>query len=150
MEVTPYPCHQMSQAPITHWGRVTHMCVSKLTIISSDNGLTPTRLQTIIWIIVGKLLIATLGTNFSEILNEILTFSFMKMRLNVSSAKRRPFCLRPQYVYKGDPRKCWAYPVDSLLPWSPVVEAWGPRKEPSQWAPPPSRLPSQWVGQLLP
>ena len=24
---------------LTHWGRVTHICVSKLTIIGSDNGL---------------------------------------------------------------------------------------------------------------
>ena len=35
----------------------------------------------------------SLGTNFSEILIEIITFSFTKMRLKVSSAKRRPFCL---------------------------------------------------------
>ena len=26
---------------LTHWGRVTHICVSKLTIIGSDNGLSP-------------------------------------------------------------------------------------------------------------
>ena len=39
------------------------------------------------------MLIGPLGTNFSEILIEILTFSFKKMRLKVSSAKRRPFCL---------------------------------------------------------
>ena len=41
----------------------------------------------------GILLIGPLGTNFSEILIEILTFSFKKMRLKVSSAKWRPFCL---------------------------------------------------------
>ena len=28
---------------LTHWGRVRHICVSKLTIISSDNGLSPER-----------------------------------------------------------------------------------------------------------
>ena len=27
----------------THWSRVTHICVSKLTIIGSDNGLSPGR-----------------------------------------------------------------------------------------------------------
>ena len=32
-----------------HWGRVTHICVSELTIIGSDNGLSPGRRQTIIW-----------------------------------------------------------------------------------------------------
>ena len=26
---------------LTHWGRVTHICVSKLAIIGSDNGLSP-------------------------------------------------------------------------------------------------------------
>ena len=73
---------------------MTHICVSKLTIIGSDNGLSPDRRQAIIWTNAGLLLIGPLGTNFSEILIEILTFSFKKMRLKVSSAKRRPFCLR--------------------------------------------------------
>ena len=33
---------------LTHWTRVTHICVSKITIISSDNGLSPGRRQAII------------------------------------------------------------------------------------------------------
>ena len=78
---------------LTHWGRVTHICVSKLTIIGSDNGLSPDRHQAIIWTNAGILLIGLLGTNFSEILIEILTFSYKKMRLKVSSAKRGTFCL---------------------------------------------------------
>ena len=49
--------------------------------------------HTIIWTNAGLLLIGPLGTNFSEILMEILTFSFKKMRLKVSSAKRQPFYL---------------------------------------------------------
>ena len=72
---------------------MTHICVSKLTIIGSDNGLSPGRRQAIIRTNAGLLLIGPLGTNFSEILMEILTFSFKKMRLKVSSAKRRPFYL---------------------------------------------------------
>ena len=78
---------------LTHWGRVTHICVSKLTIIDSDNGLSPDRRQAIIWINAGILLIGPLGTNFSEILIEILTFSSKKMRLKVSCVKQRPSCL---------------------------------------------------------
>ena len=78
---------------LTHWGRMTHICVSKLTIIGSDNGLSPDRHQAIIWTNAWLLLIGPLGTNFSEILIEILTFWFKKMRLKVSSAKRRPFCI---------------------------------------------------------
>ena len=60
---------------LTHWGRVTHICVSDLTIIGSDNGLSPGRHQAIIWTSAGILLIGPLGTNFSEILTEILIFS---------------------------------------------------------------------------
>ena len=78
---------------LPHWGRVTHLCVGNLTIIGSDNGLSPGRRQAIIWTNVGILLIGPLWTNFSEILIEIITFSFKKMRLKVSSAKWRPFCL---------------------------------------------------------
>ena len=70
-----------------------HLCVSKLTIIASDNGLSPGRRQAIIWTNAGILLIGTLGTNFNEILPEIHTFSFKKMHLKMSSAKWRPFCL---------------------------------------------------------
>ena len=78
---------------LTHWGRATHICVSKLTIIGSDNGLSPGRRQAIIWTNAGILLIEALGTNFSEILIGIHIFSFKKMRLKMSSAKWRPFCL---------------------------------------------------------
>ena len=55
--------------------------------------MAPDRRQAIIGTNAGLLLIGPLGTNFSEILIAILTFLFKKMRLNVSSAKRRPFCL---------------------------------------------------------
>ena len=72
---------------------MTHICVGKSTIIGSDNGLSPDRRQAIIWTNAGLLLIGPWGTNFSEILIEIHTFSFKKIRLKVSSGKWRPFCL---------------------------------------------------------
>ena len=78
---------------LTHWGRVTHICVSDLTSTDSDNGLAPGWRQAIIWTNARILLIRPLGTNFSEFLVEILIFSFKKMLLKVSSAKRRPSCL---------------------------------------------------------
>ena len=55
----------------THWGRVTHLCVSKLSSIASDNGLSPGRRQAIMWNNARILLIGPFGTNFSEILIEI-------------------------------------------------------------------------------
>ena len=67
--------------------------VNKSTIVGSDNGLSPGRRQAIIWTNAGLLLIVPLGTNFNEILIEILTFSFKKMRLKVPSAKQRLCCL---------------------------------------------------------
>ena len=53
---------------LTHWGRVTYICVSKPTTIGSDNGLLPGWRQAIIWTNAGILLIGPLGTNLSEIL----------------------------------------------------------------------------------
>ena len=78
---------------LTHWGRVTQICVGKLTIIGSDNGLSPGRHQAIIWTNAEILLIGPLGTNLSENLIGIQTFSFKKMHLKISSAKWRLFPL---------------------------------------------------------
>ena len=56
---------------LTHWDRAAHICVSKLTIIDSDYGLSPGRHQDIIWTNTGILLIGSLATIFCEILCEI-------------------------------------------------------------------------------
>ena len=42
---------------------LTHMCVSKITIIGSDNGLQPGRRQAIIWASDEKVIIGPLGIN---------------------------------------------------------------------------------------
>ena len=72
---------------------MTHIYVSKLNTIGSDNGLSPGRRQAIICTNVGILLIRNVGTNFREILSEIYIFLFKNMHLKISSAKSRPFCL---------------------------------------------------------
>ena len=90
---------KMSAMLFSHWCVNTlrpsdaFICVVDLTIISSDNGLSPGRRQAIIWTNAGILLFGPLGTNFSEILIEIQTFSLKKIHLKMSSAKWRPFCL---------------------------------------------------------
>ena len=81
------PSNDMSWVLLTHWGRETHICVGKLTIIASDNGLSPDRRQAIIWTNTRLLLIGPLGTNFGEILIGIPIFSLKKIRLKMSSAK---------------------------------------------------------------
>ena len=62
---------------LAHWGRVTHICVTKPTIIGSDNDLSHGRHQAIIWTNAGILLIGLLGTNFCRILEK----SIKKCRL---------------------------------------------------------------------
>ena len=99
-----------SNISITHWGRVTHICVRKLTIIRSDNGLPPGRHHAIIWTNAGLLLIGPLRTNFSEILIEIHTFSFRKMHLKMSSGKWRPQCVNES-----------TDSMQSHLTWSPAL-----------------------------
>ena len=78
---------------LTHWGRVTHICVGNLTVNGPDNDLSPGRRQVIIWTNDGMLLIGHLVTNFNEIIIEIYIFSFKKMHLKLSSGSWRPFCL---------------------------------------------------------
>ena len=83
---------------LTHWGWVMHVCISKLTIIGIDNGLSPGQCQAIIWTNARILFVGPLGTNFSQILIKILAFSFKKIRLKVSSVKWHPFCLSPNVL----------------------------------------------------
>ena len=67
---------------------MTHICVSKLTIIGSDIVLSPGRHQAIICTNAAILLIVPLETNFSEIY-QIYTFSFKKIHLKMAPIRRQ-------------------------------------------------------------
>ena len=99
---------------------MTHICISKLTITGSDNGLSPGRRQAIIWANAAILLIGPLGTKLSEILVEIYKFLFKKMHLKISSGNCWPFCLRLHALY----HRFWNVLCFSLwlwpLPWRAV------------------------------
>ena len=100
-------------ADLTRWGRAMHICVSKLTIIGSDNDLSPGRRQAIIWTSDGIFIIGHLGTTLSE----ILTFSSKKMHLKMSSAKWCPFCLHLNVLSPSALDFCWGNPsVAGSLP----------------------------------
>ena len=75
----------------THRGRMTHIMI--ITIIGSDNGLSPSRRQAINRTNAGLKSIGPIGTNFNEIWIKIQPFYYKKIILNVSYAKWRPFCL---------------------------------------------------------
>ena len=78
-----------------------HICISKLAIIDSDNGLLPGQRQAITWTNAGILLIGPLGTNLSEFFIEIHTFSFNKILLKMLSAIQQPSCLGLNVLYVG-------------------------------------------------
>ena len=88
---------------LTHWGRVTHICVGRLAIIGSDNGLSPEWRQAIMWTNAGILLFVPLGTNFGEKFNrnsnifiEENTFENVVCEMFISSRPRcKPFSAGP-------------------------------------------------------
>ena len=92
---------------LTHWGRVTHICVRKLSIIGSDNGLSPGRHQAIIWTNDGILWNC-------EIVIKIQTFSYKKMHMKTSSAKWCQFCLGLNVLQAK--HTCWD-PIDLWFVW---------------------------------
>ena len=105
---------------LTHWGWVTYICVSRLTINGSDNGLAPGRRQAIIWTNAEKLLIGPLATNFSEILIEICIHfrwrkCISKCPLEMAAILSWPQCvnsqrsiesLQPNWITFSDQCKC--------------------------------------------
>ena len=94
-----HPCslHIDSEPPyqLRHWAKTWSYVnsLSKLTIIGSDNGLSPAQRQAIIWTNAGILFIWTLRTNFSEKISESQTFVLKEMHFEKSPAKLWPFCL---------------------------------------------------------
>ena len=77
-----------------------HICISKLNIICSDNGLSPGGRQAIIWTNAGILLIQSLETNTKEIFIKLYIFSFKKMHLKMLSGNWQPFCLNLNVLSK--------------------------------------------------
>ena len=65
---------------------------------SGNNGLPPARHQAITWTSAGLLSIWLLGANLSEIQIRILSFSFTKMHLKLSSAKVAAILARGRWV----------------------------------------------------
>ena len=77
---------------------MTHICVGNLTIIGSDNGLSPGRRQAIIWTNAGILLIGPLGTNFSENRNRNLYIFIQENAFENVVWKMASILFRPLWV----------------------------------------------------
>ena len=85
----------------THWGRVTHICVGNLTIIGSDNGLSPDRCQAIILTNAGISLIGPIETNFQRNCNRnsyifIPENAFENVVWKMAAILARPKCVKTQ------------------------------------------------------
>ena len=79
----------------SRWDRVAHICVSKLTIIDSDDGLSPGRRQAIFWTNAGILLMGHLGNS-----NRKSYFFFKKIHFKNVVWKMAAILSRPQCVKK--------------------------------------------------
>ena len=79
--------------------RFLTICVGHLTIIGSDDDLSPGRRQAIMWTNYGILSRNKLQWNFNRNAN----ISFKKMEFKMSSAKWRPFCLGLNVVNVDEP-----------------------------------------------
>ena len=77
---------------------MTHICVSELASIGSDNGLSPRRRQAIIRINAGILLIRTLGAQFNEIFYRNSYIFIEENALENVVWKMAAILFRPQYV----------------------------------------------------
>ena len=95
-----------------NWGRVMHICVNELTIIGSDNGLLPGCVKPLSDTD-GLLLIGNLGTNFSEILNEIYIFvqdnGFENVVCKMLAILSQPLCVNIKQI---TPMGCVIYNND--------------------------------------
>ena len=69
--------------------------------ISSCNGLSPARHQTITWPIVELFSISLLETNYSKIETNTLRLSVKKIHFEISSVKCRPVGIRPRCFNNG-------------------------------------------------
>ena len=116
---------------LTHWDWVTHICVSKLTIISWDNGLSPGQRQAIIWTNDAILLIRTLGTNLS-----IQENAFEIVVYGMASILSWPQCVKLNMCLLQFP----SYPAA-------VMPAW-PSGYCSYWPPGTPTITNDWTNRI--
>ena len=105
---------------LTHWSRVMpiiYIYSSKLTIIGSDNGLSPGQRQAIIWTNAGILLIQTLGAKVSEILSDIHTFPFEENAFENAVCKMVATLSQPQCINRVESVVMHSFSSVILLSW---------------------------------
>ena len=106
---------------LIHWGRVTHICVSKLTVVGSDNGLPPGRRQAIVWTNAEILLIGPSGTCFRNLNRN----SYVFIQEN-AFCKMAAICFWPQCVKQHDEVVIRNYPDSKVhgANMGPMLATW--------------------------
>ena len=90
---TTHPTCTQGFIHVTNGSRVTHICISKLTIIGSDRGLFPSWHQAIIWTNAWILLIWPCGTYFNGFFEQYSYISIQENALENVVWKWQPFSL---------------------------------------------------------
>ena len=103
-----------SQLLVTQWGWMMHICIGKLIIIGSDNGLSPGRHQAIIWTNTGILLIGLWGQTPVKFKSKFKYFHW-KTRQIWGIWKLRP-AYSPETPNLGQNRWCFV-PCDLEIWW---------------------------------
>ena len=128
---------ESSMALLTHWGRVTHICVGNLPIIGSDNGLSPDRRQAIIWTNAG--IRNKFQWNFNQNYNIFIQENaFENVVWKTAAILSRPQCVKLTKRSNWSPRDGCRWPdqenisrwrwVDRIKP-GYIVPAWRPCHE---------------------
>ena len=104
---------------LTHWGRVTHICVNKLTTTGSDNGLSPRRRQAIIWTNAGILLIRPLGKKLQWHFNRNWNIFIQENAFENIVCEMVSILSRPQCVNSHQQQVAWDDFVCTVWLWSP-------------------------------
>ena len=110
------PTHSL-QKYLTHWGWVTHICVANLTIIASDNGLSPGRRQAIIWTNAGILLLRPLGTKLQWNVNRNSNIFIHENAFENIFCDMASIWSRPQWVKSKSSSYIWAKFNHRLFLW---------------------------------
>ena len=115
------PSLQTNRRLLTHWGRVTHICVSELTIIGSDNGLSPGRSQAIICICCGDIVNWSLRNklqwNFNRNSNIFIQENALEhVVCEMASILSRPQCVKYMGVCEPVRHRYSECLVTSLVP----------------------------------
>ena len=131
MEKTGWVC--LSTNLLTQWGQVKHICVGKLTIIGSDNGLTPGCCQAINWTNAGNCQLDPSGQTSVKFQLEFKYFRSRKCIWKCRLQNGAHF-LPPQFVNKQNICEMYYTPVKATpgVSWGPIEGLWGPQKYPGQ------------------